>query len=176
LAATAIGHTMKICIPILFLILSQALLGQTKNPFLSLKFDKVIIYDFEGGKSEQDYSIVDDEGQLAKSIRKQAQLDKSTISTLNTKVGDIKSYGAVTAACFDPHLGIVYFLNDKVVAHISVCLDCNRLSSSIDIKAQKQGKIGTGDNVYYTADGLSKSFRQYLNSILKKYNFSHQIK
>jgi hypothetical protein len=176
LAATAIGYTMKLFIATLLFGLTYSSYGQTKNPFLSLKFDKVAIYDFEGGKGEQDFYIVDEKGQLAKSIRKQVQLDKSTINTLNTKLGDKKSYGGGTAACFDPHLGIVYFLKDKIVAHISVCLDCNRLRSSIDIQAQKQGKVGTGNNAYYLSDGLSKSFRHYLNDILKKYSFSHQIK
>ncbi len=65
---------------------------------------------------------------------------------------------------------------EKIVAHISVCLDCNVLRSGIDIPAQKQGKVGEGNSAYYTADGLTKSFRQFLNDLLKRYNFSHQIK
>ena len=42
--------------------------------------------------------------------------------------------------------------------------------------AQNQNKVGEGDNAYYLGEGLSKSFRQFLNELLKKYNFSHQIK
>jgi hypothetical protein len=166
---------MKLPIPVLLLILSNSLFGQTSNPFISLKFDKVVIYDFEGGKDLGIY-IVNEHGQFAKTIRKQIQLDKSTITTLNAKLGDKKSYGGVTASCFDPHLGIVYFLKDKAVANISICLDCNRLRSTVEIKAQKQGKVGSGDSAYYIADGLSKSFRLYLNDLLKKHNFSHQLK
>jgi len=166
---------MKLLIATLLFVFAYSASGQTSNPFLSLKFDKVVIYDFEGGKDLGIY-IVDEHGQFAKTIHKQIQLDKSTIKTLNSKLGDKKSYGGSTASCFDPHLGIVYFLSDKAVANISICLDCNRLRSTIDIKAQEQGKVGTGDNAYYLGDGLSQSFRLYLNDILKKYNFSHQLK
>ncbi len=147
----------------------------SKNPFLTSKFDKVVIYDFEGGKGA-DLSIIDEKGQLAKSVKKQRQLDSTTIKKLSSKLGDKKSYGGVTAFCFDPHVGFVYYLKGKVVAHISICLDCNRLHSSIDIQAQKQGKVGSGEAVYYRANGLSKSFRQFINTLLQKNQFSHQIK
>ena len=95
---------------------------------------------------------------------------------MSSKLGDKKSFGGVTAFCFDPHVGFVYYLKGKVVAHISVCVDCNRLRSSIDIPAQKQGKVGNGDDVYYIASGLSKSFRQFINTLLQKNQFSHQVK
>ncbi len=151
-------------------------IGQiSKNPFLDLKFDKVIMYDFEGGK-DADIFIVNEKGQLIKSIKKQQQLDSSTIKNLNAKFGDKKSFGGVTASCFDPHVGFVYYLKGKAVAQISICLDCNRLRSTIDIPAQKQGKVGKGDEVYYLADGLSKTFRRFLNTLLQKNQFSHQIK
>ena len=78
--------------------------------------------------------------------------------------------------CFNPHLGIVYYLKGQIVAHVSVCMDCNILRSNIYIPTQTQGKVAEGDAAYYTGDGLSKPFRQFLNDLLKKYNFSHQIK
>lgn len=149
--------------------------SQSRNPFSTLKFDKVLIYDFEGGKGSDLY-IIDEKGALAKSITKQVQLHREEANTLSSLLGNRRSYGGATASCFEPHLGIVYYLNGKVVGHITVCLDCNRLRSSIDIPAQKQGKVGTGKSVYYMADGLSTSFRQYLNKFIQKNGFSHQIK
>jgi hypothetical protein len=163
-------------ITLLFLLtLSLSSNGQTKNPFSSLKFDKVIVYDYE--PNGEDPSLVN-KGQISTSvkIKKQVQLDKATIDKLNAKLGDKKSYGNNHADCFEPHLGIVYYLQNKIVGHVIICLDCNLLHSSIDIPALKQGKQGQGNNTYYTLDGLSKSFRQFLNNLLKKYNFSHQIK
>lgn len=157
-----------------FLILSITSKSQN-NPFLTLKFDKLIMYDFAGGKGSDLY-IVDDKGQLAKSISKQIRLEKGNITKLNKKLGEKKSYGNPTAACFDPHLGFVYYLKGKIAGHITICLDCNRLHSSIKIIAQQQGKVRQGKEVYYISDGLSESFRNFLNILLVRYNFSHQIK
>jgi len=148
--------------------------GHTDNPYQQLKFDKVIMYDFSGGKG-WNQSIVDNKGKLATSITKQINLDKESIISLNSKLGEKKSFGGGEAACFDPHLGFVYYLNDKIVAHITICLDCNVLVSSIPLNAQKQGKVGKGKAAYYMAGGPSKIFRTFLNSLLKKHNFSHQL-
>jgi hypothetical protein len=165
---------MRILKLLLLLTLSVAIYGQTKNPFLKLKFDKVVFYDFEeiGEKGSQ---IVDANGKPVQKIIKQVQLDTSTISKLNLKLGDRKSYGNITASCFDPHCGFVYFLNGKPVAQILLCIDCNRLRSDIDIPAKKQGKQGTGADTYYIADGLSKSMRKFINGLLIKHKFTHQI-
>jgi hypothetical protein len=159
---------------LLFLLILSLPSKAQQNPFLALKFDEVVMYDFAGGK-ESDLFIVDDKGQLAKSISKQIHLDKTTITKLNEKLGNRKSYGAATAFCFDPHLGFVYYLKGRIVGHITICLDCNRLRSSITIAAQQQGKVGKGKDAYYISDGLSTPFRNFLNSLLVKNNFSHQI-
>jgi len=165
---------MQIIFSFFLVAFTLSLSGQAKNPFVSLKFDKVIMYDFEGSK-DYNLSIVDNNGKLATSISKQIELDKASTTKLNIKLGDRKSYGESTAACFDPHLGFVYYLKGKIVGYITICLDCNRLYSSLNIEAQKQGRVGKGKDAYFIADGLSNSFRLFLNSLLKRNNFSHQI-
>ena len=70
---------------------------------------------------------------------------------------------------------MVYYNKNKVVGEIQICLGCNVISSTIELPAQKQGKVGHRDKAYYLNDGMSKSFRNFINTILKKYNFSHQI-
>ncbi len=166
---------MKIVFFLILLTVNLTSTGQTKNPYLALKFDKVVMYDFEGGK-DSDLYIINDKGELAKSVSKQVQIDNVTARNLSQKLGDRKSYGGGTASCFDPHLGFVYYLKGNIVGHITICLDCNRLRSSLDIPAQKQGKVGQGKVAYYLADGLSRSFRQYLNELLVANIFSHQLK
>ena len=148
--------------------------AQQINPFLNLRFDKVIICDYESD-GEHSYPLVDKNWTLTKIVKKNTRIDKQTISTLNIKLGAKKSYGQVQAYCFEPHFGILYYKMNKVVAQIEICLSCNVLFSSIEIPAQKQGKQGKGDKVYYLGNGMSKSFRKFINSIIKKYNFSHQI-
>ncbi len=165
---------MKETIILILLTITLASYGMATNPFLKLKFDKVVMYDYEGRKGS-DLHIVEN-GKLAKSIKKQVQLDKATIENLNMKLGKTNSYGGGTAACFEPHLGFVYYYDNKIVAYVTICLDCNRLYSSIDIPNQKQGKVAKGGKAYYLNDGLSKTFRQYINQLLVKNNFSHQTK
>ena len=164
---------MKTVILLFLLALGQSTIGQTKNPYLTLKFDKVIMYDFEPS-GEKGGSIIEKNGQLTKMINKQVQLDQITFDRLNKKLGDNKSFGGGTASCFVPHLGFVYYSGQKVVGHITICMACNRLYSSIEIAVQQQGKVGTGNDSYYLGDGMSKSFRQFLNNLLKSNKFSHQ--
>jgi hypothetical protein len=165
---------MRILFFHLLLTLALCSNGQTKYPFSNLKFDKVVFYDFQDIDERGSY-IVDNSGKYLQTILKQVQLDTSTITKLNFKLGDKKSYGSRTASCFDPHCGFVYFLKGRPVEQITICLGCNRLYSGIDIPAQKQGKQGQGKDAYYILDGLSKSFRQFLNGLLVKHKFTHQI-
>ncbi|KQK25577.1 hypothetical protein AR438_08195 [Chryseobacterium aquaticum] len=159
----------------LFLMVSNASFSQEK-PFSTISFDKVVLYDFSGGKGEGIISIIDNKGNLAKTVKKKILLDQETVKVLNKKLESRESYGSATASCFDPHLGIVYYFKNKPIAHLSICMDCNRLRSSRNIPAQNQGKTGKGEDAYYLLDGMSKPFRRYINELLKKYNFSHQIK
>ena len=148
--------------------------GQTSNPFLTLKFDKVIMYDFYPS-SDKGGSIIEDNGLLTKNIKKQVQLDSLTWTNLDKKLGDKRSFGGGTADCYNPHLGFVYYFQNKIVGHITICMDCNRLNSSIEIPAQKQKKIKFSDgSIEYLGIGMSKTFQQFLNALLKKHNFSHQ--
>ncbi len=142
--------------------------------FQSLKIDKLIMYDFE--PKDKGGSIIEDKGELTKNIKKQVQLDKLISSKLNIKLGSKKSFGGGTAACFEPHLGFVYYLNNKVVAHITICMECNRLHSSIPIPQQKATKIGKGNSSYFLQNnGMSVNFRKFLNELLVANNFSNQV-
>jgi len=159
----------------LFLMVTITSFSQKKS-FSTLNSDKVVLYDFSGGKGEGIISIIDNKGNLAKTVKKKILLDLETVKVLNKKLESRESYGGATASCFDPHLGIVYYSKNKPIAHLSICMDCNRLRSSRNIPAQNQGKTGKGEDAYYLLDGMSKSFRIYINELLKKYNFSHQMK
>lgn len=149
------------------------LLLRKEIPIRCLKYDKVVIYDYE--PSDKAGDIVEPDGKLTKNIKKQAELDQKTIDLLHAKLAQKSSFGNGASACFTPHLGVVYYLNKKVVAHIAICLSCNRLKSSLPLDAQKQGKYGVGKEMYYRLDGMSESFRKFLNQLLIKHQFSHQL-
>lgn len=159
---------------ILVMICANVINAQQANPFLNLRYDRVVFYDFES-IGEKGAQIFDSKGHALQNIIKKVELNSQTVSALNTRLRDRKSFGAATAFCFDPHCGFVYFYKGKIVSQILVCLECNRLGSDIDIPAQNQGKQNSGKDAYYLAEGLSKSFRKYLNQLLITHKFSHQI-
>jgi hypothetical protein len=163
---------MRIIIFILLLTFSLSSKAQTTNPFDALKYDKVVFFDFEPTFKEEP-RILDNNGKALQVIVKRVQLPSAIITDLNSRLSSKKSYGAGTAPCFVPHCGFVYYLKGKPLAQVTVCLECNRLYSTVDIPAQKQGKTVKG--TYYELDGLSKSFQQYINGMLIKYGFSHHL-
>ena len=72
---------MRIISFVLLLTLSLSSSGQTKNPFLNLKFDKVVFYDFED-VGEKGSLIVNNNGKFLQTVLKQVQLDTTTIKKI----------------------------------------------------------------------------------------------
>ncbi|MDX2171569.1 MAG: hypothetical protein SFY56_00515 [Bacteroidota bacterium] len=140
------------------------------NPFDTLKYDKVIAYDYNGSPEMQ---IVTN-GQvipIKNRIFKQSELTKEQLKKFNKTLGNTKSYGEGTAACFDPHFGIVYYNQNKIVGYISVCLSCNYLISFPKIPAQNSHKTDLCDECY--AYGFSKYGRKNISELVKELNFDH---
>lgn len=147
------------------------------NPFLTLQYDSVVIYDFEWRTKYASHLSIIDNGKLASTVTKSARLKKKEAAKLVRLMGDSLSYGKSEAACFEPHLGIVFYREGKFAEYITICIDCNRLVPSIRIPAQEQGKQQTEEgDIYFIGKGMSKPFRKHLDSLLKKYDFSHRIR
>ena len=117
--------------------------ANSNNVFANVIYDKVVAYSYDG---EGDIEIIDEKGKLANKIKKQVELSKAQTIKLTNTLCNKSTYGGDIAACFDPHLGVVFYKTNKPVAHISICLDCNYLVSSIKI-------LGEGGFSY---DGLKK--------------------
>ena len=138
-----------------------------KNSPLQLRYDKVMMYDFDGGIGK-DQSIVDASGHIAKSVFKQVVLDSVSALSLTKKLGEKASFNDEMASCFEPGLGFVYYLKGKIVLYITVCLGCNVVVSSIPLDPQKPDKFWAGG---YLVGGPTKPFLAFLNRLLKKYKF-----
>ena len=74
------------------LAISIESIGQSKNPFLFLNPDKVIICDFEND-GEHDLPLLNEKGQWTNIVKKKVQLDPSTTTRLVSMLGDRLSYG-----------------------------------------------------------------------------------
>jgi hypothetical protein len=146
------------------------------NPFDTLKYDKVIAYDYDGMSGRE---IVKD-GELIKPaqyrgrIFGQKELNREQVQRFHRILRDTASFGNSTAACFDPHLGIVYYYKGKIKGYISICIDCNYLRASASIPASLAKKIYYGpesDNFLY-ANGFSRPTRKKLNDFCKELKFT----
>jgi hypothetical protein len=116
------------------------------NVFTSVDYDKVIAYSYEGRPMEQ---IINKDGRLSQSIKKQAELNKVQTTRLTNIFCKESTYGDDRAACFDPHFGVVFYKENKPKAYVSVCLDCNYLISSVAIPGSKSGFSDDGfKNIY----------------------------
>lgn len=139
------------------------------NPYATLKYDKVIAYDYDGRGGQK---IVVKESLNNYRMKSSKQLSKSQIAKLHRIIGDPKSYGRGTAACFDPRMGIVYYLDEKIVGHISICLECNFLESSHKIPATETKKQMLDETDYYFLRGFSKKCRLQLKALCRELKFS----
>lgn len=145
---------------------------KANRPFNKLDYNKVIAYDYEGGKGKGVVNIISND-KLAPTVRQQKELTQEQIDYVTNFLGDNSTYGSGIASCFDPHLGLVFYKDSKIVAHISICLECNHLSSSVKIPAEEVRKIKIGDDYEYPAKGFSKSGRRKINFLCRQLNFSH---
>jgi hypothetical protein len=167
----------RILLVVLIMLCGQSILAGDKNPFLTLQYDSLVIYDYDWqGDKARHFSIIDKEGKLAPTVKKSAKLDRQSSEEMSRLLGDRTSFGQGTASCFLPHMGIVYYKAGKPVAHITICVGCNQLRSSLRIPAQEQGKIRLEGEVFYAREGMSKAFREYLYNLQISNNFSHREK
>jgi hypothetical protein len=135
------------------------------NPFLTLDTDEVIAYDYETNFDSAKRFIIDDEGKLNPTVAKQRTLTKTQVSTLKTFLGSTDTYGENRPDCFEPHLGIVFYKDDKVVAHVSICISCRHLDSSVEIPATTYRG--------YRTDGFNPKAIEFLNDFCQSLEFSY---
>lgn len=141
-------------------------------PFDTLRFNKIIAYSYDGS-AEETTSVIDRNNKFIPSISKQKVLSQSQADNILAKLTKKSTYGEATAACFIPHFSLVLFNDDRVVAVIDVCLDCNYLNSSIDIPAQTSVKVNKGTPEEYALIGFTKSGRKTIIDLCKELHFPY---
>ncbi len=144
--------------------------GINSKPFDTLKFDKIIAYDFEGSE-EPNPSVIAKNNKFTNVILKQKNLNDKQAQFLINSLTSNSTYGEVTAACFNPHLGFVFFKDNKFVYTVDVCLSCNYLISTSDIPAMNSKMINKGTEDEYPAFGFSKSGKKRIRKLCKELDF-----
>jgi hypothetical protein len=101
--------------------------------------DSAIAVDYIGHQGEQTTSPLNNKGQWISTIQKRVKLTNYQIDSLNSIIGDKKSYfNSMQVSCYFPQLGIIYFKRGKVIGQSAICLSCARLEST--------AKLGSGEN------------------------------
>lgn len=143
----------------------KPLSSKPNSPYDTLRYDSVVVYDYNGMSGREivkNGALVKQEGYRGK-IHGSLKISDSKVKWLNKLIGSKSTYGGPTAACFDPHMGVVYYRQAKIVGHFSICIDCNFLRSSHPIPAVE----ASGMNY-----GFSKSTRKKINQLCKELEFT----
>ncbi len=158
----------------LMLLLPGLLPAQSTTRFVRSSFDKIIITETDF-PSPETFS----EGQLKPGIvlsqrfvnapdnPKRATLPAAESNALFRKLIDKKSYRYGASICFIPRLDILFLNGDTLINHVAVCIECNRLRSSVRIPAADWSEDGLNPK------GLTPAFRQYLSKLIARYGFVH---
>lgn len=145
----------------------------TGKPFDTLDYDKVVTYDYKGFGGEI-ISIIEN-GEFVDVVMKQKFLNQKQIDRFLQILTKNETYGDVTAFCFDPHLGVVFFKNDKVVYKIDVCLDCNYLKSDTEIPAMYSKVVNKGAEEEFLVPmiGFSEQGKNDIINFCKELEFTY---
>jgi len=103
------------------------------NAFPNTSYTKVVAYKMNGDNKD----IVNKENKLSAAVVGEGMtLTKKQEELLLNIYRDKESYGSEFYRCFEPHLGFVFYdAANKIVAHSTVCFQCNWMRTSPDIGA-----------------------------------------
>jgi hypothetical protein len=131
-----------------------------------MKYKYVIAYTFNTSKYAAERDIISD-GQFDRSAKLPGSImTKEQIDTFLSTINDENTYGGAVYACFQPRMGVVFYDKDStVVGEVSICFECNQLSSSFDIPAEDKF-LKKHISVY----GFSKTGIARLEALCKELN------
>lgn len=142
-------------------------------PFDKLDYDKIIAYDYEGNEEEY-FNVINEKGKFIPAIIKQQSLTQEQADRILSVLTRNSAYGGSTAACFRPHLALVFFKENKKINEIDICLDCNYLISDIEIPAVTHKKVNAGTEHEYAMTGFTDSGKAAIIDLCKELNFHYK--
>lgn len=145
----------------------------------SLKFNKVIAYDFDGtslrvDENDRDESSVflNDSG-YSRRVKKQHLLNYQEIEQLLSIFTSEKYFGGFSALCFDPKLGFIFYQNDEVVNVIDICLDCNDFHLRRDFSPHKTYYPGMDIEKFESVESFNKKAVIGIKNLCEQLDFDY---
>jgi len=145
----------------------------------SLKFNKVIAYEFDGTSlrmeegDDDESSVFLNESGYSKRVKKQHQLDYDEVEQLLSIFTLKKYFGGLSALCFDPKLGFVFYDNSKVVNVIDICLDCNDFHLRRDFLPHKTFVPGMDIDNWESVESFNVKGVQGIKKLCKSLDFEY---
>lgn len=132
------------------------------SPFNTMDFDKVVVYSYDGSGEEQ-IKIAPGIGKTratSKTIDQQIGINQEQANSILSLFGNKTTYGPfASASCFEPKFALVLYKGNSSVMQISVCMDCNNVHFTPEIKVSQ--------------DGLSKKGRKTIIAFCKELKFPY---
>lgn len=141
-------------------------------PFSQLDYDKIIAYNFVGDE-EMYPSVIDKKGKFVPVILEQQFLTQKQADDILSALSKNSSYGESSAACFQPHLGLIFFKGNRKINQISICLSCNSSITEIDIPARTHKVFNKGRDNEYSYTGFTPSGKSAIIDLCKKIKFHY---
>ena len=160
---------MKVLISILITLCSCFVIAQNNNPFQSLDYDKVVAYEFNGNGGRTIDVILNS---MPSKLDSTVELNDHQVKRIEGLLCKRSTYGNSTAACFDPHFALVYYLDEKIVAQIDICLMCNFLVSTLNIPVTNENKFDKGTDYERPANGFSSEARSEIDLFIRSLGFT----
>lgn len=103
------------------------------NPFPNTPYHKLVAYKMDGNNRD----IVNKQNELSSTIVGEGvELTEEQGKRLLAIYSSTDTYGSDFYRCFEPHLGFVFYdIKGAIVAHSTVCFECNWMRTSPDIGA-----------------------------------------
>ena len=103
------------------------------------KFEKIVAYKMSGEEGE-----VIENGKISDKVLGSGELLTAKESKELIEIFHHKStYGEVLYACFEPHVGYVFYTEEnEIVAYTSICLKCNWMKNHPDIGKFSFSELG----------------------------------
>jgi hypothetical protein len=134
------------------------------DPFSTIDFDKVIAYDFAGNT---EISLLDSSGQLTKTVTNQIILNKTQLTEFKEIIMDSTTFGELQPKDFYPHLGIVFYKNNKILQSLEVSLICSGMFATFPIQELDKRK--------YPDNGLTEKGRVKIYNFCKELGFNQYL-
>lgn len=110
-------------------------------PFNSIDFDRIVAYSYDG--SHEQIKIAPGIGKKRASsntIDKQVALNQEQANMILSLFAKKNTYDPMASmGCFEPRFALVLYRGTSSVIQISVCLDCNNISCTPEVKAMNSG-------------------------------------